>query len=39
MKEYHGKTVYKGIAMGPALVLHNKDQQVKRTETEDAKKE
>ena len=39
MKEYHGKTVYKGIAMGPALVLHNKDQQVKRTKIEDAEAE
>ena len=39
MKEYHGKTVYKGIAMGPVLVLHNKDQQVKRTNIEDAEAE
>lgn len=39
MKEYHGKTVYKGIAMGPVLVLHNKDQQVKRTKIEDAEAE
>lgn len=39
MKEYHGKTVYKGIAMGPALVLRNKDQQVKRTKIEDAEAE
>nr|WP_297872698.1 phosphoenolpyruvate--protein phosphotransferase [uncultured Blautia sp.] len=39
MKEYHGKSVYKGIAMGPALVLHSKDQQVKRTRIEDAETE
>ncbi len=39
MKEYHGKTVYKGIAMGPALVLHNRDQQVKRTRIDDAEAE
>lgn len=39
MKEYCGKSVYKGIAMGPALVLHNKDHQVKRTKIEDAEAE
>jgi len=39
MKEYRGKSVYKGIAMGPALVLHNKDQQVKRMRIEDAEAE
>lgn len=39
MKEYRGKVVYKGITMGPALVLQNKDQQVKRTRIEDAEVE
>ena len=39
MKEYRGKSVYKGIAMGPALVFHNKEQQVKRTRIEDAETE
>ncbi len=35
MTEYYGKTVYKGIAMGPALVHRNGKTQVKRTKIED----
>lgn len=35
MTEYYGKTVYKGIAMGPALVHCNGKTQVKRTKIED----
>jgi phosphotransferase system enzyme I (PtsI) len=34
--EYYGKTVYKGIAMGPALVHRNGKTQVKRTKIDDA---
>lgn len=34
MKEYNGKVVYRGIAMGPALVLNKKGQQVKRCKIE-----
>lgn len=36
MTEYYGKTVYKGIAMGPALVHRNGKTQVKRTKIDDA---
>ncbi|MBA4699602.1 MAG: phosphoenolpyruvate--protein phosphotransferase [Ruminococcus sp.] len=36
MMEYQGKVVYKGIAVGPALVLKNRDVQVKRIRTENS---
>lgn len=39
MKEYSGKAVYKGIAMGPVLVLHNGEPQVKRRKVENAETE
>lgn len=39
MVEFCGKSVYKGISMGPVLVLKNKDNQVKRTKIEDAQEE
>lgn len=35
MMEYQGKTVYKGIAVGPALVLKNREVRVKRKRIED----
>ena len=31
MVKYYGKTVFKGVAIGPAVVLKNEEQQVKRT--------
>lgn len=39
MIKFLGKSVYKGIAVGPAAVLKNHDFQVKRERTEDAKAE
>lgn len=39
MKKYTGKSVYKGIAMGPLLVLKKSDDQVKRSKIEDAEAE
>ena len=35
MQSYQGKSVYKGIAMGPVVVLKKNDYQVKRTRIED----
>ena len=39
MKRYSGKTVYKGIQMGPVFVLKGKESQVKRVRIEDAQAE
>lgn len=39
MLKLSGKAVYKGIVLGPAVVLKKKDQQVKRTKIEDVNKE
>lgn len=39
MKVYEGKTVYKGIALGPVVVLKNKDFQVKRKKIENPEAE
>ena len=39
MWKLSGKSVYKGIAVGPAAVLKKNDQQVKRRKTEDAEAE
>lgn len=39
MKKYTGKTVYKGIAMGPLLVMKRTDDLVKRSKIEDAEEE
>ena len=39
MKSYQGKSVYKGIAMGPVVVLKKNDYQVKRTRIEDPEAE
>ena len=39
MKRYAGKSVYKGIAMGPLLVMKKTDDLVKRTKIEDAEAE
>lgn len=36
MKVYNGKSVYKGIVLGPVVVLKNKDSQVTRRRIEDA---
>ena len=36
---FQGKSVYKGIAMGPVVVLKKNDYQVKRTRIEDAETE
>lgn len=36
MVNFQGKSVYKGIAMGPIVVLKDKDCQVKRTKIEDS---
>lgn len=36
MKKYTGKTVYKGIAMGPVLVMKKSDDLVKRSKITDA---
>lgn len=39
MKEYQGKAVYKGIVLGPAMVLSPCELQVKRTKIEDENQE
>lgn len=39
MQSFQGKSVYKGIVMGPVAVLKKNDYQVKRTKIEDAKGE
>ena len=39
MQCFQGKSVYKGIAMGPVVVLKKNDYQVKRTRIEDAEAE
>ena len=39
MKKYTGKTVYKGIAMGPVLVMNKNDDLVKRSKITDAEAE
>ena len=39
MQCFQGKSVYKGIAMGPIVVLKKKDYQVKRTRIEDPEAE
>lgn len=39
MRSYQGKSVYKGIAMGPVVVLKKNDYQVKRTRIEDPEAE
>ncbi len=39
MKKYTGKTVYKGIAMGPVLVMKKDDDLVKRSKITDAEAE
>ena len=39
MQRFQGKSVYKGIAMGPVVVLRKNDYQVKRTRIEDAEAE
>ena len=39
MQSYQGKSVYKGIAMGPIVVLKKNDYQVKRTRIEDPEAE
>ena len=39
MQCFQGKSVYKGIAMGPVVVLRKNDYQVKRTRSEDAEAE
>ena len=39
MQCFQGKSVYKGIAMGPVVVLRKNDYQVKRTRIEDAEAE
>lgn len=39
MQCFQGKSVYKGIAMGPVVVLRKNDYQVKRTRIEDAQAE
>lgn len=39
MKKICGKPVYKGIVMGPVVVLKNKDQMVKRSKIEEAQAE
>ncbi|MGI8255433.1 phosphoenolpyruvate--protein phosphotransferase [Blautia difficilis] len=39
MQSYQGKSVYKGIAMGPVVVLKKNDYQVKRTRVEDPEAE
>ena len=36
MIRFSGKTVYKGIQMGPVLVLKGNDSQVKRDKIQDA---
>ena len=39
MQSYQGKSVYKGIAMGPVVVLKKNDYQVKRIRIEDTEAE
>lgn len=39
MRSYKGKSVYKGIALGPVAVLANKEAQVKRCRIEDPEME
>ncbi len=39
MKSFQGKPVYKGIVMGPAIVLRKNDYQVKRVRIEDKERE
>ena len=39
MQCFQGKSVYKGIAMGPIVVLKKDDYQVKRTRIEDPEAE
>ena len=39
MQSYQGKSVYKGIAIGPVVVLKKNDYQVKRTRIEDPEAE
>ena len=39
MQCFQGKSVYKGIAMGPVVILKKNDYQVKRTRIEDAEVE
>lgn len=39
MQSYQGKSVYKGIAMGPVVILKKNDYQVKRTRIEDPEAE
>ena len=39
MLNFSGKSVYKGIALGPVAVLKTHDQQVKRTKIKDADEE
>lgn len=39
MKSYFGKSVYKGIALGPVVVLKNNDVRVKRKKVEDIEHE
>ena len=39
MQSFQGKSVYKGIVMGPVVVLKKNDYQVKRTRIEDAQGE
>ena len=39
MQCFQGKSVYKGIAMGPVVILKKNDYQVKRTRIEDAETE
>lgn len=39
MQSFQGKSVYKGIVMGPVVVLRKNDYQVKRTRIEDAEAE
>ena len=36
MQSFQGKSVYKGIVMGPVVVLKKNDYQVKRSRIEDA---
>ena len=39
MVKFFGKSVYKGIAIGPVMVLRKEEQQVKRNKVEDAEGE
>ena len=39
MLKFSGKSVYKGIVLGPAAVLKNNDFQVKRERSEDPEAE